>query len=182
MKLLRGQDLWWFAILLLLLVAHGSAITLLEVLQTYPQLSTLSSLVNASSNATSLLANATDFTFLAPSNSAIQSYNGANANNTLTGDLFEANLQYSLLQGGYSTLSFSNTSQFVTSHLTNTSYTNVTGGQVVDLVLDYYGTPSAVTGNKNTSTSTSAVCLDHRLISTLITSIRISSVSVVSSI
>jgi hypothetical protein len=68
-----------------------------------------------------------------------------------------ATLQYSLLQGVYPSLSFSNTSQFVASNLVNSTYTNVTGGQTVELVLSSSGTPQVITGNKTVSTSTLAV-------------------------
>jgi hypothetical protein len=113
----------------LTLVSHGFAITLLEVIATYPQLSTLNTYVNVTSNVTSLLTSANNFTFLAASNTAISSFISDNPN-VLTNDLLQATLQYSLLKGGYPTLSFSNVSQFVPTNLVNASYANVTGGQV----------------------------------------------------
>jgi hypothetical protein len=125
MRQLRIQSLWW----LLTLVSHGFAITLLEVIATYPQLSTLNTYVNVTSNVTSLLTSANNFTFLAASNTAISSFISNNPN-VLTNDLLQATLQYSLLKGGYPTLSFSNASQFVQTNLVNASYANVTGGQV----------------------------------------------------
>ena len=127
MRLLRIQSLWW----LLIIVSHGLAITLLEVIGTYPQLSTLNTYINVTSNITSQLASANNFTFLAASNQAITSFTSNNPN-VLTNDLLQATLQYSLLKGGYPTLSFSNVSQFVPTNLVNASYTNVTGGQVCD--------------------------------------------------
>lgn len=156
MKLLRIRNLWWLATL----VTHGSAITpitLLQVLQSYPELSTLHSHVNASSNATSLLSSANNFTFLAPNNDAIDSFISQNPH-ALTEDLLEAILQYSLLRGGFPALSFSNTSRFVSSNLVNASYANVTGGQAAELVLSTSGTPQVVTGNKSISTSILTVC------------------------
>jgi hypothetical protein len=151
MKLFRIPSLWWLATL----VSYGSAITLLEVLQSNPQLSSLSALVNASSNATALLASSNNFTFLAPSNDAISSFNSQNPG-VLNSSLL-ANVQYGLLKGGFPTLSFTNTPQFVPSNLTNATYANVTGGQVVELVLGSDGSPEIVTGNKTISTSTSSV-------------------------
>jgi hypothetical protein len=129
MRQLRIQSLWW----LLTLVSHGFAITLLEVIATYPQLSTLNTYVNVTSNVTSLLTSANNFTFLAASNTAISSFISDNPN-VLTNDLLQATLQYSLLKGGYPTLSFSNVSQFVPTNLVNASYANVTGGQVSDFL------------------------------------------------
>jgi hypothetical protein len=130
MRLLRIQSLWW----LLTLVSHGFAITLLEVIATYPQLTTLNTYINVTSNITSLLTNANNFTFLAASNQAITNFIGNNPN-ILTNDLLQATLQYSLLKGGYPTLSFSNVSQFAPTNLVNASYANVTGGQVCDFFI-----------------------------------------------
>lgn len=152
MKLLPTHKFSWLASLFSL----GSARSLLDVLQAYPELSTLQSYVNASSTATSLLANASDFTFLAPNNVAIENFINTNPNG-LTDDLLQATLQYSLLQDGFPALSITNNSQFVVSDLNNASYTNVTSGQVVELLADSTGTPQAVTGNKSISTLTTTV-------------------------
>jgi hypothetical protein len=145
------QSLFWLATL----VASGSAITLIEVLSSYPQLSSLYTYINSSSTLTSLLANSNDFTFLAPSNDAIASFNSQNPG--VLSQTWEANIQYNLLQGSFPTLSFSDTPQFVASDLVNGSYANVTSGQAVELVLGSDGTPQVVTGNKSISTSTSTV-------------------------
>lgn len=150
MKLSR---IWWLAAL----ATGGSAITLIDVLSSYPELSTLHSWVNASSNVTSLLASANNFTFLAPTNGAVGKYLSQFPNN-LTENVLEATFQYSLLRGGFPSLSFTNTSQFVATNLINASYANVTGGQAVELVLGADGNPQVVTGNKSIATSTSAVC------------------------
>jgi hypothetical protein len=156
MKWSRIPNLCW----LTTLVTPASCITLLGVLQTYPELSTLYSYVNgnnnASTNATSLLSNANNFTFLAPSNTAIKNLLASNAD-ALTPDLVNALLQYSLLNGGYPSLSFTNESQFVASNLNNASYANVTGGQAVELVLGADGEPNIVSGNKSISTSPGTV-------------------------
>jgi hypothetical protein len=141
--------------LLAALVSHGSAITLLEVLQSTEQLSSLNSLVNASPNTTALLASSNNFTFLAPSNDAISTFNSQNPG-LLNGSVL-ANVQYGLLMGGFPALSFSDTPQFVASSLTNATYANVTGGQVVELVLGSDGSPEVVTGNKSISTTTTTV-------------------------
>jgi hypothetical protein len=151
MKLVRIQSLSWLATL----VSCSSAITLLEVLQSNSQLSSLNSLVNASPNVTALLASSNNFTFLAPSNDAIAAFNSQNPG-VLNGSLL-ANVQYGLLKGGFPSLSFSNTPQFVPSNLVNASYANVTGGQTVELVLGSDGSPEIVTGNRSISTFISSV-------------------------
>lgn len=150
---IKLESLW----LLALLCDVGNAITLLQVLQTYPDLSSLFNYVNASSNATSLLASANNFTFLAPSNTAISDFVKANGNSSLNADFLQANLQYGMLKGGYPSLSFTNESLFVKTGLSNGSYANVTGGQVVELRAAENGDPEVVSGDKKISSSTSAV-------------------------
>ena len=152
MKLFRSQSLWW----LVTLASHGSAITLLEVLAQYPQLSSLNTLIKNSTNATALLTGSNNFTFLAPSNDAIATFNTQNPG-VLNGSSLLANVQYGLLKGGYPSLSFTSTPQFAVSNLTNTTYANVTGGQAVELVRSSDGTPQILSGNKTISTSTSTV-------------------------
>jgi hypothetical protein len=144
-------------VFLLGFVTQVQAITLLQVLQTYSQLSSLSAYVNSSSTSTTLLANANNFTFLAPSNAAIASYLTQNPN-VLTQDLLAATLQYALLKGGYPSLSFSDRPIFVESYLSNASYTNVTGGQRMEL-MSASGQADMVSGNKSISTSATAVCI-----------------------
>lgn len=148
----RRQHVCWLAFFT---HVFATSINLINVLQNTAGLSTLYSYVNASSNITRLLSSANDFTFLAPSNDAIATFIKHNPN-TLTGDLLLANLQYSLLQGVFPSLSFTNTSQFVPTHLTNATYTNVTGGQTVEL-LSGGGVPQVITGNKTVSSFSSTV-------------------------
>ena len=152
MKPLRTSSLLWLATL----VSHGWAVSLLEVLQSYPQLSSLYTLVNSSSNATALLANANNFTFLAPSNDAISKFNAQNAG-VLNGTQLVSNIQYGLLKGVYPALSISSTPEFVQSSLSDSTYANVTGGQAVELVLGSDGAPEAITGNRSISTSSGSV-------------------------
>lgn len=151
MKVLR-QSLPWLPIL----VSQATAITPLQAIASYPQLSTLQTYITASSNFSSLLTNANNFTFFAPNNDAWAAF--ANQNGNITNSaLLEATLNYSLLLGGYPALSFSNTSQFVPTNLVNGTYTNVTGGQRVELLLGSDGTPQVLTSNKTISASTSTV-------------------------
>lgn len=136
---------------LVTLVPSSFAITLLEVIQTNPELSSLYSYINGSANATSFLANSNNFTFLAPSNEAISALVQSKGNATLTEDLILASIQYGMLKGGFPTLSFSNESQFVSTNLANPSYANVTGGQAVELAVDGDGNPQVVSGNKTSA-------------------------------
>ncbi|KAE9364556.1 FAS1 domain-containing protein [Stipitochalara longipes BDJ] len=156
MKPLRTSSLWWLATL----VSHGWAITLLQVLQTYPQLSSLNVLVNSSANATALLANGNNFTFLAPSNDAISKFNSQNPG-VLNSSQILPYIQYGLLKGGYPTLSITKAPQFIQSNLSDPTYANVTGGQAVELVVGSDGTPEFISGNGSISTSTTpdVVCV-----------------------
>ncbi|KAF8855939.1 FAS1 domain-containing protein [Acephala macrosclerotiorum] len=139
-------------VILCLLASPIQAITLLQVLRSYSDLSSLSGYVNASANATALLANANNFTFLAASNAAIAKFATQNSN-ALAEDVLEATLEYALLKGGYPSLSFSQTPQFAATNLVNGSYANVTGGQAMELVLGSSGSLEVISGNKTLSIS-----------------------------
>jgi len=154
MKGSRIHSLCWLATL----VVHGACITLLGVLQSQPDLSTFYSYVNASTNGSSLLGNANNFTLIAPSNNAIAALLASDPT-ALSKDVIDATLQYSLLDGGYPSLSFTNSSQFVTTNLNNATYANVTGGQRIELLLGPDGVPQVVSGNNSISRSPSTVCL-----------------------
>ena len=149
----RLQHICWFALFGAVISATTS---LIDMIQANPELSTLYGYVNASSKLTSLISSAGNFKFLAPSNNAIATFTKANPN-ILTGDLLLATIQYSFLEGVSPSLSFAKTSQFVATTFFNTSFTNVTAGQTVELNLSSGGSPQVLTGNKSMSTSTSTV-------------------------
>ncbi|CAJ2510499.1 Uu.00g133080.m01.CDS01 [Anthostomella pinea] len=71
-------------------------------------------------------------TLLAPNNDALASINGAG--NSMLGDpsYVQALLSYHVLNGSYSNASFSNSSMFIPTMLTNSTFSNVTGGQRVE--------------------------------------------------
>jgi len=127
----------------------GQAI--LSVLQTYPQLSEFNSYVNASTNITNLLSSANNFTLLAPSNNAFEDWFSSQTS-TPSQDVVEATLLYHLLHGGFPTTSFSNETQFVPSYLTNATYSNVTGGQRVELATGSGGQPELLSNNMTVTT------------------------------
>ncbi|KAG0646823.1 hypothetical protein D0Z07_6170 [Hyphodiscus hymeniophilus] len=149
MKML-GESLLW---LLAISPRPSVQITPLQALQSFPQLSTFQSYIDASPNFTSLLSNANNFTLLAPTNDAFATFTSQNGN-LLNSTLLEATLQYSLLNGSFPTLSFTNASQFAATNLNNATYSNVTGGQRIELVLGSDGAPQVLTGNRSISTST----------------------------
>jgi uncharacterized surface protein with fasciclin (FAS1) repeats len=85
----------------------------------------------------SALAAATNITILAPSNDAIATLLNSDEGKALAGDtgLVKAVLQYHVLSGVYPASAIKSTPAFVPSLLTNTSFTNVTGGQRVEAIL-----------------------------------------------
>jgi hypothetical protein len=144
MKRPRIQHLCW----LLILIVHVSSISLLGMLQSDPELSTLYGYVNTSSTGLDLLENADNFTFIAPSNAAIASLLALNPA-ALSNDLLDASLHYSPLNGEFLSDSFTSTPQFIPTSLTDTTFANVTGGQRVELLLGPDGLPQIVSGNQS---------------------------------
>jgi uncharacterized surface protein with fasciclin (FAS1) repeats len=73
-------------------------------------------------------------TLLAPSNDALAALLNSSAAAALASDpgALVALLDYHVLAGTYYASSFTNQSQFIKTALTNTTYANITGGQVVE--------------------------------------------------
>jgi uncharacterized surface protein with fasciclin (FAS1) repeats len=140
------MELKFFFLLIFASNVFGQA--LLSVLQTHLELSTFNYYVNASTNLTNLLSSANNFTLLAPSNTAFEQWFSSQGNPSLSDDVIEATLFYHLLRGGFPTTSFTDGTQFVATHLTNTTYSNVTGGQRVELVTGTGGQPQFISDNK----------------------------------
>lgn len=120
----------------LALASLASAQTLQQALGAQnASLSTLISLLN-STGLSSQLDSLSNVTLLAPSNDAIAALlNTTGAAATLADpSALSALLQYHILNGTYTADSFANSTQFIHTYLTNASYANVTGGQVVEAV------------------------------------------------
>jgi len=100
------------------------------------QLTNLSALLAGQPALVSALAGATNLTILAPSNDAFSAFlnTSLGASAAQVPDLVAALLTYHALNGSYPASAFTNTSMFIPTLLTNTSHTNVTGGQVVEAV------------------------------------------------
>ncbi|KAH7322574.1 FAS1 domain-containing protein [Stachybotrys elegans] len=100
-------------------------------------LSLLNGLIQGSSETQRMLNSLSNVTFLAPSNDAVANLIGTgNASSTVLANpgLFEAILLYHILNGTYYASNITNITTFIPTHLTNQSFTNVTGGQVVGAV------------------------------------------------
>ena len=128
-----------------------SADPLLDTIKSTKELNTLNSIITASKNLTALFSSVKDFTLLAPSNDALEKWfaKGDGSNNAA---LLETKLlRYHLLHGRITTQDFTTTPQFMHSFMNDSSYANVTGGQVVELVKKN-GEPIILSGNKTIST------------------------------
>ncbi|CAK7232272.1 hypothetical protein SEUCBS140593_008205 [Sporothrix eucalyptigena] len=122
------------------LVASASAASLSDVLTAQnSSLSTLNSLLASNPDIVKVLDNASNITVLAPSNDALSKFL-ANPSNTAAvvsdPSLINALLSYHVINGTWYNTSFTNTSVFLPTWLSNSSYANVTGGQVVEAALD----------------------------------------------
>ncbi|KAM3066312.1 hypothetical protein ACMFMG_003177 [Clarireedia jacksonii] len=111
------------------LASLSSAQSLQSVLSTNNStLSTLTSLLTARPGLLATLGNSSNITVLAPTNDAFSKLNTTG----LSDDDITAVLTYHVLNGTYPSSVFKNTSQFLPSLLTNSTFTSLTGGQVVD--------------------------------------------------
>jgi uncharacterized surface protein with fasciclin (FAS1) repeats len=147
-----------FYLCFLLLVARASAQSLMQVLGTNLELTELYHYVNASSTLTNMLSSLDNFTFLAPSNSAISNYLESQNLTTIGDEEMEELIQYHILNGEFPARSWSAVPQFVHSELKTPMYTNVTAGQAVELVSDSQGNPQILSWNKTVSTIVTQVC------------------------
>ncbi|KAH7403811.1 FAS1 domain-containing protein [Cadophora sp. MPI-SDFR-AT-0126] len=149
---------------LVLLVVRCSAKILLETIPTFPELSQLQSYIEKLPRLSAELDRVDNYTLLAPTNDAFDTWLSAASPQPTLEDI-EATLYYHLLHGIYPITSFSSLTQFVPSFLTNSSYSNVTAGQTVQLALENKRLPLIRSGNgTNTSISTSDVVATGGLI------------------
>ncbi|KAH6718692.1 FAS1 domain-containing protein [Leptodontidium sp. MPI-SDFR-AT-0119] len=141
-----------------------SAKFLLETIPTFPELTQLQSYVEQLPQLSAELSKVDNYTLLAPTNEAFDSWLGE-ANPQPTLDDIEATLYYHLLHGIYPVASFTSLPKFTASFLTNSSYTNVTAGQTAQLSQDSRNFPLIRSGNgTNTSITSSDVVATGGLI------------------
>jgi Fasciclin domain len=114
---------------LLFLHLVSAQFTLTEVFARYPQLSKLEALVTNSTTLSTQYFQASNYTLLAPADTAISSW----LSNNVSQATVEAVLLYHLLEGRHPIASISNSSTVIKSALTNETYANVTGGQRVEV-------------------------------------------------
>ncbi|KAF8854510.1 Fasciclin-domain-containing protein [Acephala macrosclerotiorum] len=116
-------------------LAAAQTMTLSEVLNANNK--TLSTLNTSQPSLSSALASASPITILAPSNDAFSKLLSTAAGMAVSKDpsMVTALLEYHVLNGSFASSAFTTTEQFVPTLLTNRTFTNVTGGQVVMGVL-----------------------------------------------
>lgn len=123
----------------LAIASLARAQSLTDLISQTPDLSTLGSLVTQYPTLVSALSNATNVTVLAPTNAAFSSFLAQpGVNDSISADpgLVMAVLQYHVLQGTILSSAITEGPIFAKTLLTNSSYTNVTGGQVVEAERD----------------------------------------------
>lgn len=145
---------------LLALAAAGSAqtVNLTAALASSPQLSNLTTLLSAFPGFTAQLANATNVTLLAPSNDAFAKLANSSILSAISANdtsLIEALVLYHVVNGTYNSSQITDTPAFLPTHLTDTAFTNVTGGQRVE-ALSASGNVTFISGLLSTSTVSQA--------------------------
>lgn len=117
----------------LALASTVSAQALTDVISQTPELSTLGALLTAYPAVAQTLASASNITVLAPSNTAFSAFLTSAVNASIAADagLVPAVLSYHVLSGTIRSTEIPTTPAFPKTLLTNATYTNVTGGQVV---------------------------------------------------
>jgi hypothetical protein len=141
-----------------LLASSAVGQTILSVLSIQTDLSMLNSFIDSSPTISRLLSTANNFTFLAPSNTAINAWLAAPGTTSLQTDQIEALISYHLLHGTFPVASFSQIPQFPNSNLNNLTFENITGDQAVELLQSPSG-PQILSGNTTVSTISRAVSL-----------------------
>ncbi|KAF2671207.1 Fasciclin-domain-containing protein [Microthyrium microscopicum] len=130
---------------------HG----LIASLQQFSDLSIFNGYVRNSSKLTSFFTSANNITLFVPSDSAFKEWNllqdiALSSHNSSISDQIEALLTYHIVNGTFSTKGFSDRPRFASTLISNSIFTNVTGGQRVELVMNG---ANPVIGSYNRTTS-----------------------------
>ena len=125
-----------------ILIAFAAAVTakslnLSAALAATPELSNLTDYVSLFPDLLSFLAEAQNITILAPSNGAFEEFLRSPAGSVISNNdtrSIQAILQYHVLNGTHPAAVITDTPSFIPTLLADPSYTNVTGGQVVEAI------------------------------------------------
>ena len=155
---MRLNELLSTALLLAGVSAQGGRMNLTALLGSNNQLSGLVTLLGAYPNIATSLASAENVTLLAPNNAAIKALMNSGALNGASESLVAAVLNYHVLPGMIYSSAITATPVFAPTLLNDTTYANVTGGQVVEAQV--VGQNVIFTsGLKAQSTVVQAVCI-----------------------
>ena len=139
--------------LLAVAAAQSSTPNLTSLIGSTPQLAGLGSLLKAYPEIATAFANLTNVTFFAPNNAAIQKLEASGAVTNVNPAYVLDGLQYHVLPSKIYASDISSTPAFPHTILNNTLLTNVTGGQVVEVV-----------ANGSTVTVTSGLKLEAQVV------------------
>lgn len=136
----------------------ASAQSIIDALSGQDSLSTLMTLINAQPSLVSSLSSAQNITLFAPSNDALNAFLDSDAGISAASqlDVVAALLTYHVVNGAFHSSTFTSTPIFPSTLLTNSSYTSVSGGQVVEVVAQNGGV-NVFSGLKNKATVTTPV-------------------------
>jgi uncharacterized surface protein with fasciclin (FAS1) repeats len=132
--------------------AQNMDMNLTALLANTSDLSTLNTLIQAQPQLLQGLSQANNITILAPSNDAFAKLGNASLSNTA---VIPALLSYHVINGTFPSSAFTNTPVFAATSLTDPNYSNVTGGQRVEIVKSGNDV-NVISGLKNISKVTKA--------------------------
>jgi hypothetical protein len=147
----KFSSIFWISIIKLVSCQRIS-----EILSSNSQLSSLAAHLKAFPSLAQTFDSADNFTFLAPNNLALATWFAtANCSN----DSIKATLEYHLLNGTHPSGTLSSTPEFLSTSLTNVSYSNVTGGQRLEASSN--GHVMFKSGLKMISNVVTSVCIQN---------------------
>ena len=162
MRYIRCQSLAMFKHLSLLLAASSIAAAdikyqnLTDLLSSIPELSQYYGAVTRDPTVLTDFALAANVTVFATSNAAFLPTVGPESGFLSVADSVHAGLQYSIVDGILHSANFTTVGTFLHSHLTNLSWTTVSGGQVLEVV-EVIADGSAETSSVGTSGETQSL-------------------------
>ena len=131
------MQLKYLSVAALAAAASAQTMNLTSALMSNPDLSNLTAFVSAYPQLLSSLSMAKNITILAPSNEAFSSLLSSSAGAAIKANdttAIQSLLSYHVLNGTYMAAMFNSTPMFIHTMLSNPTYANVTGGQVVEAV------------------------------------------------
>ena len=132
------MQLKYFSVAALAAAASAQTMNLTSALMSNPDLSNLTAFISAYPQLVNSLSMAKNITLLAPSNEAFTKLLSSSAGAAIMANdttAIQSLLSYHVLNGTYMAAMFNSTPLFIHTMLANPTYSNVTGGQVVEGVM-----------------------------------------------